>query len=157
MPPRLFRHGELPLVLLCVLQRQPCHGYQLLAELTRLFGRRYAASPGSVYPALVSLEKQGLLTATDAGGRRVYSTSAAGSAALASRRAELVALEVRIGVRLLDGDVVDEALDRLTNTVAASRGRVDPHVLARLLHDTTDRLFLTHNGQAPLIPQGETR
>ena len=140
VPPRLFRHGELPLVLLSVLHRQPSHGYQLLAELTRLFGARYAASPGSVYPALESLERQGLLLGGDVGGRRVYEVTDTGAAALADRRADLIALEARLGVRLLGGDAVDQALDRLTAALDASRGRTDSHTLVRLLDHTTDQL-----------------
>jgi DNA-binding PadR family transcriptional regulator len=158
MSSRLFRHGELPLVLLSLLHRQPCHGYQLLAELTRLFGARYSASPGSVYPALESLEKQGLLVAaTEVGGRRVYSTSQAGASALVSRRADLVALEARVGVRLLGGDVVDEALDRLSAAVRDSRDLLDPDLLARLLDGTTDRLRSASGGSATLTNNGETR
>lgn len=157
MPPRLFRHGELPLVLVSVLHRQPCHGYQLLAELTRLFGAQYSASPGSIYPALESLEKQGLLVGTEVGGRRVYSTSPAGASALGSRRADLVALEARLGVRLLGGDAVDEALDRLSATVLASKALIDPDALARLIDDTTDRMRSASGASATLIHDGETR
>lgn len=157
MTPRLFRHGELPLVLLSVLHPQPCHGYQLLAELARLFGTRYSASPGSVYPALESLEKQGLLVGTEVGGRRVYSTSPAGASTLVDRRADLVALETRIGVRLLGGDAVDEALDRLQAAISATRTRLDPAFLACLLDDATQRVRSASGGSATLINNGEAR
>ncbi|EUA73856.1 hypothetical protein I540_0264 [Mycobacteroides abscessus subsp. bolletii 1513] len=35
---RFFRHGELPLVLLALLAQRPMHGYELMSELSRLFG-----------------------------------------------------------------------------------------------------------------------
>lgn len=157
MTPRLFRHGELPLVLLSVLHQQPSHGYQLLAELTRLFGTRYSASPGSVYPALESLEKQGLLIGTDVGGRRVYGVSPTGASALAERRADLVALEARIGVRLLGGDAVDEALDRLQAAISSTKARLDPALLACLLDDTTQRVRSASGGSTTLTNNGEAQ
>lgn len=141
MAPRLFRHGELPLVLLAVLQQQPGHGYQLLAELSRLFAPRYSASPGSVYPALESLVSAGLLEASDEGGRRVYRVTEEGATALDRRRPELLALETRLGVRLLGGDVVAHAVDRLASAALDAARRTSPDTVARLLDDTTARLL----------------
>lgn len=157
MPPRLFRHGELPLVLLTVLHRQPSHGYQLLAELNALFGARYSASPGSIYPALETLEKHGLLVGTDVAGRRVYGVSVDGAQALERRRDEVVALEARLGVRLLGGDAVEQALDRLTAEVRAQRGLADPARLVGVLDDAADRLRSLSSASPTPAHDGETR
>ena len=66
MAPRFFRHGELPLVVLALLEREPMHGYQVLGELTRRFGDVYVPSAGSVYPAIRALRDDGLVGATSA-------------------------------------------------------------------------------------------
>ncbi len=149
MAPRLFRHGELPLVLLAVLQQQPAHGYQLLASLTALFAPRYSASPGSVYPALESLVAAGLLVAHDDDGRRVYRLTPAGDDALTRRRPELLALQERLGVHLLGGGAVEQALDRLSSAVRSAAPATDPAVVVQLLDDTRERLLATTRGVTP--------
>ena len=58
-----FRYGELPLVLLALLQQRPMNGYEMLSELGRLFSPGYAPSPGSVYPAISALRRSGLIGA----------------------------------------------------------------------------------------------
>ena len=53
MSRRFFRHGELPLVLLALLAERPKHGYEIMADLTRLFTDekfRKAALPFITHP-----------------------------------------------------------------------------------------------------------
>src|SRR5687767_15181430 len=84
-----FGHGELHLVLLALLSQRSMHGYELMGELARRI-RRYRPSPGSIYPAMQSLETEGLIVARDDGDRRVYELTADGRAAL-FRRADRLA------------------------------------------------------------------
>ena len=43
------------IVLLALVESQESTAYELLADLDRLFGPGYQASPGSIYPALKAL------------------------------------------------------------------------------------------------------
>lgn len=128
-----FRHGELHLVVLALLAREPMHGYQLMAELARLFGPAYRPSPGSVYPGIEALADAGLVTGSDEGGRRIFTLTAAGVDALARRLDELVAIEARTGVRLAAADDVEEALDRFVARVRAVAPQLDPVALGEAL------------------------
>src|SRR2546421_11662001 len=85
MSPRFFRHGELPLVLLALLDDRPMHGYELMSELARLFGPAYRPSPGTVYPAVEALEAEGLVDGETHDGRTTYRTTEAGAQAPAER------------------------------------------------------------------------
>jgi DNA-binding PadR family transcriptional regulator len=90
-----FRYGELPLVLLALLGQRAMNGYEMLGELGRLFSPGYAPSPGSVYPAMSALRKSGLIGAKVDNGKRRYELTPAGGEALATRRAQLSAIEAR--------------------------------------------------------------
>lgn len=132
MPPRFFRHGELPLVLLALLSNSPRHGYEVMSELTRLFGPRYRASPGSVYPAIEALQSEGLIEGRHVGDKVVYATTATGEQALRDRAEMLAALELRVGVRL-SGESLDTLLARFKARLSPLSGRVDPLVAATVL------------------------
>lgn len=139
MSRRFFRHGELPLVLLALVARAPRHRYEIMAELTRLFGPRYRASPGSVYPAIDALETEGLLAAEPQDGKVVYRATPAGEEALRERAEMLAALELRVGVRLGDEESLDALLTRFKARLAPLTGRVDPVAAAAILdHAATD-------------------
>jgi DNA-binding PadR family transcriptional regulator len=133
-----FGHGELHLVLLALLSERPMHGYDLMAELSKRLGRRYRASPGSIYPAIQALENEGLLAVTDDGDRRVYEPTPAGRAALAQRRGRLVAVEERLGVRFAGG--VEAAIGRFSERVRAAARDLDAGVLERLLDEAAHRI-----------------
>jgi len=97
---RLFRSGELHLVLLALLAGRPQHGYELMTDLGTRFGPGYRPSAGSVYPALAALEVEGLVDGVDDGDRKVYRITPVGLEAL-DRRGELLGLiEARTGTRL---------------------------------------------------------
>jgi DNA-binding PadR family transcriptional regulator len=127
-----FGHGELHLVLLALLSQQPMHGYELMGELARRI-RRYRPSPGSIYPAMQSLETEGLIVARDDGDRRVYELTEDGKAALVRRADRLAALEGRLGVRFADG--LDALLARFAERVRA----VAAHVEIERVEQTLDR------------------
>ena len=131
--PRFFRHGELPLVVLALLAERPMHGYQVMAQLGRLFAPRYRPSPGSVYPAVDALETEGLIEGEVEEGRRTYRITPLGEGALEERAETLAALELRKGVRVRREDSLDPVLARFHARLAPLSGRVDPGAVATVL------------------------
>ena len=67
------RRGDVRAAILALLAEEPMHGYQIITELTERSGGGWRPSPGSVYPTLQAMEDQGLVTADQAEGRRVFS------------------------------------------------------------------------------------
>ncbi|MBK5230883.1 MAG: PadR family transcriptional regulator [Thermoleophilia bacterium] len=104
-----------------------------MAELTRLFGPRYRASPGSVYPAVEALHGEGLIEGHALGGKTVYRITSQGEQALQERSELLAALELRVGVRLGQGDSLEMLLARFKARLAPLTGRVDPSAAAAVL------------------------
>lgn len=137
---QFFAPGELPLVLLAVLGTEPRHGYELMAELDRLFSPAYRSSAGSVYPAIAALDEEGLIAATSTGPRRTYRLTAAGRGALAKRRSALAAIEVRTGARLRPEEALGAALDRFVNRVGALSGRLDPVLVESILDGAASQI-----------------
>jgi DNA-binding PadR family transcriptional regulator len=121
------------LVLLALLAERPKHGYEIMADLTRLFGPGYRASPGSVYPAIDALEAEGLIAGEAQSGKTTYATTAAGDLALQSRAELLATVELRTGVRLARGDSLDPVLARFKARVAPLSGHVDAGAVAAVL------------------------
>ncbi|HWL45614.1 MAG TPA: helix-turn-helix transcriptional regulator [Ilumatobacter sp.] len=84
--------GHVDLLLLAALAEGPKHGYAIARHLDEHSGGRFAIQEGTLYPALHRLEVDGLVASerTTVAGRqrRVYTLTANGSAALASRRRE---------------------------------------------------------------------
>jgi DNA-binding PadR family transcriptional regulator len=121
------------LVLLALLAERPKHGYEIMADLTRLFGPRYRASPGSIYPAIEALEVEGLIAGEAHSGKTTYATTEAGDEALQSRAELLATLELRTGVRLAHGDSLEPVLARFKARVAPLSGHVDAEAVAAVL------------------------
>ncbi|WP_229758819.1 PadR family transcriptional regulator [Peterkaempfera bronchialis] len=92
----VFAHGRLRLYLLKLLEEAPRHGYEVIRLLEERFHGLYAPSAGTVYPRLAKLEKEGLVTHSTEGGRKVYRITDAGRTELLSRQGELAELEVEI-------------------------------------------------------------
>ena len=130
---RFFRYGELPLVLLALIEQEPLNGYELMGELERLFGPAYQPSAGSVYPALSALEAEDLITPTGDEVPKRYVVTKTGNASLADRRHKLAEIERRTGSFLGSRDGVEADLGRLTQSVKEASGRVDPHAITKVL------------------------
>jgi DNA-binding PadR family transcriptional regulator len=60
------------------------HGYQLITELGERTGGRWRPSAGSIYPTLQQLEDEGMVSAQEQEGRRVYTLTDAGRVAVAA-------------------------------------------------------------------------
>jgi DNA-binding PadR family transcriptional regulator len=137
---QLFRHGDLKLYLLKLLDEEPRHGYQIILQLENRFLGMYSPSPGTVYPRLQALEEEGLIEVVDESeGRKVYRLTERGRSELRERAEELRELgdrvarsardlareirdEVRASVRDLRRDVRDAARDARRQERRVARG-----------------------------------
>jgi len=122
---RFFKHGELHLVLLSLLSQRPMHGYQMMSELSRLFGSRYRPSPGSIYPALEALEVEGLVEGEMEESRTIFSITPTGAEALAARMDDVAALELRTGVRVVGVETLESAIAKFKARLAPLAGLID--------------------------------
>jgi DNA-binding PadR family transcriptional regulator len=65
---------------LLLLAEKPRHGYEILAELADRSDGQWQPSPGSIYPVLKRLAKDGIVTATQEEGKRIFSLTDTGRA-----------------------------------------------------------------------------
>ena len=88
---RLFGHGELRLILLALVEKQPSHGYELIKAVEQATGGIYAPSPGVLYPTLTQLLESGLIQEvnSDDSARKSYQLTAEGQAELEASRAQV--------------------------------------------------------------------
>lgn len=97
----LVPRGLLRPVLLHLLREGPRHGFELMEEIGRRTGGLWRPGPGAVYPALLSLEEEGFVTAGEEGER--------------SRKPYAITEKGRKAIQGLDGLLEDweDSLDRL--------------------------------------------
>jgi DNA-binding PadR family transcriptional regulator len=79
--PRMGR-GDVRTAVLAILAEQPMHGYQIIRAIEERSNGMWKPSPGSVYPTLQLLADEGLVTAEEAAGKKTYSLTDAGRAAV---------------------------------------------------------------------------
>jgi DNA-binding PadR family transcriptional regulator len=137
---RFFQYGELPLVLLVLLERSPMSGYELMNELARIFGPAYRPSPGSVYPALKALAAESLVETVNTGEPATYAPTDGGRQVVFDRRDDVASIEHRTDRSLTRDGLVEASLARLRARVTAIAGRVAPEKIASELDETADRL-----------------
>lgn len=77
-----FKAGFLKLIILKLLSKGPRHGYALMKDIERYTEKEWEPSPGSIYPALKELEKEGLIVASTSGRRRLYEITPEGASVL---------------------------------------------------------------------------
>jgi len=75
--------GEVRTAVLALLAEQSMHGYQIIHEIEERSGGSWKPSAGSVYPTLQLLADEGLITAEESNGRKIYSLTDAGREAVA--------------------------------------------------------------------------
>lgn len=83
----LFK-GDLPILVLAILNELPCHGYAIAREIERRSGGELGAKEGALYPALRVLEGKGLIAGawqeqTGTPARKVYELTPLGKGELA--------------------------------------------------------------------------
>ena len=61
------------------------HGYEMIKEIEERSGGYWRPSAGSIYPTLQLLEEQGLITGEEAEGKRLFSLTDEGRAAIEER------------------------------------------------------------------------
>ena len=107
---RKLSSGDLQLVLLALLEKQPAHGYELIRALEERSSGFYAPSPGMVYPALTYLDEIGHAAVEPDGNRKLYRLTDDGRSYLDQNRdraEEMLEAMGRIGSRM---EQVREAL-----------------------------------------------
>ncbi len=77
------RRGDVRAAVLRLLSEQPMHGYQIIQELSERSEGAWTPSAGSVYPTLQLLADEGLIVAEETSGKKVFSLTQAGEAAVA--------------------------------------------------------------------------
>jgi DNA-binding PadR family transcriptional regulator len=77
------RRGDVRSAILRLLSEQPMHGYQIIQELSARSGGAWSPSAGSIYPTLQMLADEDLITAEETAGKKVYSLTETGKAAVA--------------------------------------------------------------------------
>lgn len=78
-PPRSRRdRGDVRAAILLLLAEQPRHGYDIITEIADRSEGSWQPSPGSVYPVLKRLTREGLVAPTEQDGRRVFTLTDAG-------------------------------------------------------------------------------
>ena len=93
---RMFDHGELRLVVLALIAERPRYGYEIIKEIEDRLGGGYSPSPGVIYPTLTLLEELGHATVAEAGGKKHYTITPEGQAALAANQAAVDAALARM-------------------------------------------------------------
>jgi DNA-binding PadR family transcriptional regulator len=85
---RRTRRGEIRTGLLAILVEGPGHGYELIQRIEAKTGGAWKPSPGSIYPTLQLLQDEGLVTAVDRDGKRVFELTEDGRAEATRRQDE---------------------------------------------------------------------
>ena len=132
---RMFGQGDLRLLLLALIADSPSHGYDLIRTIEAKFAGSYAPSAGTIYPTLTLLEEQELIVgATEAGGKKIYSSTLAGRRFLAENSEQVKALMARIDIMAgakessAIPDAVMHAVQTLRHAIMAKGGWSEPEM-----------------------------
>ncbi len=151
--------GDVRAAILALLAEEPMHGYQIITELTERSGGVWRPSPGSVYPTLQAMEDQGLVTADQAEGRRVFSLTdegrtLAGEAGDGPAPWERAARGANRSLVDLRGLMVEVAAATMQVGRSGSEGQVK--AVGEILAETRRRIYLVLADGASPEP-GETQ
>jgi DNA-binding PadR family transcriptional regulator len=70
--------GEVRAAVLALLAERSMHGYQIIREIEDRSGGSWKPSAGSVYPTLQLLADEGVISAEESNGRKIYTLTEAG-------------------------------------------------------------------------------
>ena len=112
------------MLVLEVLSKQPMHGYEVVKEISAIFGGLYSPSPGIVYPTLQWLEDEGYIDITEKNGKKVYKVTTTGTKFYEDNKADVKGLlegwkQAREGGRL---DLLQAGANLRRTLVSTSRG-----------------------------------
>jgi DNA-binding PadR family transcriptional regulator len=80
-----MQRGDARIIVLKVLNERPMHGYEVIKEISEMFGGMYAPSAGMVYPTLQWLEDESLVNSSqEENGKKVYRINDTGKKFLAN-------------------------------------------------------------------------
>lgn len=119
---RMFRRGELKLILLHLIAEEPSHGYDLIRKIEELTSGHYAPSPGIVYPALTLMTEMDLID-EKAGkdGKKVYSVTKDGKAKLKEEEKHIAEILERLeGVAQMDKAADGASIRRAVHNLKSS-------------------------------------
>ena len=91
------RRGDIRAAILALLAERPMHGYEMIKELEERTQGAWVPSAGSIYPTLQLLEDEGLITGTEAEGKRRFALTDAGAETNAERQGDAPWDQVRTG------------------------------------------------------------
>jgi len=140
---RMFRSGELRLVLLKLIADEPRHGYELIRAIEEMTEGDYAPSPGVIYPTLTLLQDMGLIRETpDETQKKVFEATDEGRAHLDANADEVEALFERLSVVSPERGKRHPPIGRaIGNLMTALRHRVAHDGFDdRLVHEITEIL-----------------
>ena len=83
---RFLMQGDLRLVVLDLVEKEPRHGYEIIKHIEELTYGFYAPSPGVIYPTLTYLEEAGYVSAEQQGNKKRYAITEEGRAHLDENR-----------------------------------------------------------------------
>ena len=138
---RRARRGDVRGAIVTLLGERPMHGYEMIQLLEERTGGRWRPSAGSIYPTLQLLEDEGLVTAEEVDGRRVFSLTESGRKAADERGTEkapwdageeraplgelrTVAVQVGAATRQVGHAGSDEQITRAVEVLAETRRRL---------------------------------
>jgi DNA-binding PadR family transcriptional regulator len=113
-----FESGDMKYVILKLLRDKPMHGYEVMKALEERTRGCYKPSPGTVYPTLQWLEDEGLVTAKDVEGKKVYEITDAGRSFLEENKSTVEDIFERIA------DTIDRVVSEPMPEVNRAVGRV---------------------------------
>ncbi len=90
---RWMQRGDARIIVLKVLEEKPMHGYEVIKEISEMFGGMYSPSAGMVYPTLQWLEDESLVDSSAEGGKKVYRINPEGKKFLAKEKEAVKRLE----------------------------------------------------------------
>ncbi|TQI79477.1 PadR family transcriptional regulator [Serratia fonticola] len=130
---RLFEHGDLRLVLLALVARNPSHGYELIKAIEEASSGLYVPSPGVIYPTLTLLEEQDFLAPANPGnGRKSYQITELGKQELQKHQAAVDVIFARLAAtehhRRHEGNLaegISEVMHRLRYLLRGNMMRAD--------------------------------
>jgi len=120
---RVFRRGELRLVLLHLVSQEPRHGYDLIQQIEELTGGHYAPSPGIVYPTLTLMADMDMIDEkVDDSGKKIYSIAEAGTALLVEEEKHVADILARLESiaqmdQAVDGASIRRAVGNLKSAI----------------------------------------
>ena len=120
-----FESGDMKYVILKLLQDKPRHGYEVMKELEERMHGCYSPSPGTVYPTLQWLEDEGLVTARDVDGKKVYEVTDAGRQFLQEHRDVVDDIFERVRVYRAGWKVDEAARKRVAELLAKAAEEIE--------------------------------